>query len=133
MKTLRKKTTHDAVPDGLVQFVWEVVDKIGGRGTEKRLVNQFKHKLRTARSIYGQALRDAAVDLGDSGDETDSGEKSDCTDSGDSSAEESSDAGSSDEDSDASELDPVAKLRYVAKFIRSFCPKHGHNKRAALY
>ena len=57
----RKNISKDAVPDSLVQFVWEVVDRNGGHGTEQRLIKQFKKKLRTSRVEYGKALMAAAV------------------------------------------------------------------------
>ena len=59
----RKTTSRVAVPVELVQFLWEVVDKNGGRGTEERIGKQFKHKLRTARSEYGKALMSAAANI----------------------------------------------------------------------
>ena len=39
-----KNPSWDAVPVSLVQFIWEVVDQNGGRGTEQRLMKQFKVK-----------------------------------------------------------------------------------------
>ena len=118
--------------------MWEVVDRNGGRGTEDRLIKQFKHKLRTARAAYARMLMSARMNLEENEELTgadamsdqdtlagnDGAASKDATADSVMSSSENSDEDSdesSDEDSDETDaqsdvsmpagLDPVAKFR----------------------
>ena len=98
--------------------MWELVDLNGGRGTEHRLIAQFKKKLRTARVQYGKALMNAAIEL-----EVDpvppkkqkikTVQEETVVSSEESSGHESDDSVVSEEPL----LDPVAKYRYVRNHL----------------